>query len=93
MELIFKWVKQNLRIKSSFGTSENTVKSQIWMAIAAYLLAAIMKKRLNIEENLHTVFQILSLTLFEKTLFLQMVTDPGSTTEGSEAVNQSNLFN
>ena len=93
VELFFKWIKQNLRIKSFFGTSENAVKSQIWIAITVYLLVAIMKKRLNMEENLHTIFQILSLTLFEKVPFLQMVTDLRSTTEGSEAVNQLNLFN
>ena len=93
VELFFKWIKQNLRIKSFFGTSENAVKSQIWIAITVYLLVAIMKKRLNMEENLHTIFQILSLTLFEKVTFLQMVTDLRSTTEGSEAVNQLNLFN
>ena len=93
VELFFKWIKQNLRIKSFFGTSENAVKSQIWIAITVYLLVAIMKKRLNMEENLHTIFQILSLTLFEKVPFLQMVTDMRSTTEGSEAVNQLNLFN
>ena len=92
VELFFKWIKQNLRIKSLFGTSENAVKSQIWIAITVYLLVAIMKKRLNMEENLHTIFQILSLTLFEKVPFLQMVTDLRSTTEGSEAVNQLNLF-
>ena len=93
VELFFKWIKQHLRIKSFFGTSENAVKSQIWIAITVYLLVAIMKKRLNMEENLHTIFQILSLTLFEKVPFLQMVTDLRSTTEGSEAVNQLNLFN
>ena len=93
VELFFKWIKQNLRIKSFFGTSENAVKSQIWIAIAVYLLVAIMKKRLNMEENLHTIFQILSLTLFEKVPFLQIVTDLRSPTEGGEAVNQLNLFN
>ena len=93
VELFFKWIKQNLRIKSFFGTSENAVKSQIWIAITTYLLVAIMKKRLNIEENLHTVFQILSLTLFEKVSFLQIVTDLRSTAEGTEATNQLNLFN
>ena len=66
VELFFKWIKQNLRIKSFYGTSENAVKSQIWIAITVYLLVAIIKKRLNIEDNLHTIFQILSLTLFEK---------------------------
>ena len=93
VELFFKWIKQNLRIKSFFGTSENAVKSQIWIAITTYLLVAIMKKRLNIEENLHTVFQILSLTLFEKVSFLQIVTDLRSTAEGTEPTNQLNLFN
>jgi hypothetical protein len=71
VELFFKWIKQHLRIKRFsikrfFGTSENAVKSQIWIAISAYLLVAIVKKRLNIEASLHTLLQIISLTMFEK---------------------------
>ena len=93
VELFFKWIKQNLRIKSFYGTSENAVKSQIWIAITVYLLVAIIKKRLNIEDNLHTIFQILSLTLFEKIPILQIVTDSARTTEDHRTDNQLNLFN
>ena len=93
VELFFKWIKQNLRIKSFFGTSENAVKSQIWIAITIYLLVAIIKKRLNIGDNLHTIFQILSLTLFEKIPILQIVTDSARTTENHRRDNQLNLFN
>jgi len=66
VELFFKWIKQHLRIKSFFGTSENAVKTQIWIAISVYVLVAIVKKRLNIEASLYEMLQILSLTLFEK---------------------------
>ena len=67
MELFFKWIKQHLRIKAFYGTSENAVKTQIWIAISVYVLVAIVKKRLNIEASLYTILQILSVTLFEKT--------------------------
>jgi IS4 transposase len=67
VELFFKWIKQHLRIKAFFGTSENAVKTQVWIAIAVYVLVAIVKKRLGSEASLYTILQILSLTLFEKT--------------------------
>lgn len=67
VELFFKWIKQHLRIKAFFGTSENAVKTQVWIAIAVYVLVAILKKRLKSEASLYTILQILSLTLFEKT--------------------------
>ena len=66
IELFFKLIKQNLRIKLFFGTSENAVKSQIWIAVSVYVIIAIIRKRLHIEESLHTILQILSLTTFEK---------------------------
>jgi Domain of unknown function (DUF4372)/Transposase DDE domain len=66
VELFFKWVKQHLRIKRFYGTSENAVKSQLWIAVAIYVLVAIVKKRLNLEASLYTLLQILSVTLFEK---------------------------
>ncbi len=72
IELFFKWIKQHLHIKSFYGTSDNAVKTQIWIAISVYLLAAIMKKRLNLEEDLYTILQILSVTLFEKVHILQV---------------------
>lgn len=79
VELFFKWIKQHLRIKSFFGTSENAVKSQIWIAVAVYVLVAIVKKRLHITASLYEMLQILSLTMFEKIpldqLLAQTVTD------------------
>ena len=71
VELFFKWIKQHLRIKAFYGTSENAVKTQIWIAIAMYVLVAIVKKRLRIERSLYTILQILSVTLFEKTPILR----------------------
>ena len=71
IELFFKWIKQHLRIKAFYGTSPNAVHTQIWTAIAVYLLVAILKKRLHLEASLYTILQILSLTLFEKTPILQ----------------------
>ena len=75
VELFFKWIKQNLRIKSFYGTSENAVKTQIWIAISVYVLVAIIKKRLKIELSLYTILQIFSVTVFEKILILQALTD------------------
>jgi hypothetical protein len=74
VEIFFKWIKQHLRIKSFFGTSENAVKTQIWIAISTYVLVAIMKKQLKIDLTLYTILQILSITLFEKTPILQALT-------------------
>jgi len=92
VELFFKWIKQHLRIKSFFGTSENAVKSQIWIAISVYVLVAIIRKRLEIEADLYTILQILSLTLFEKTLLLQLLTGSKSIDEDIDMPNQLNLF-
>jgi len=75
VELFFKWIKQNLRIKSFYGTSENAVKTQIWIAISVYVLVAIIKKRLKIELSLYTILQIFSVTIFEKILILQALTN------------------
>ena len=66
VELFFKWIKQHLRIKAFFGTSENAVRSQIWIAVSAYVLVAIVKKRLQLSASLYEILQILSLTMFEK---------------------------
>jgi IS4 transposase len=74
VEIFFKWIKQHLRIKSFYGTSENAVKTQIWIAISTYVLVAIMKKRLKIDLTLYTILQILSITLFEKMPILQALT-------------------
>jgi len=95
VELFFKWIKQHLRIKSFFGTSENAVKSQIWIAISAYVLLAIIKKRLRIEADLYTMLQILSLTLFERTPLNQILTDasePDYRNHGDGVSMQLNLF-
>ncbi len=67
VELFFKWIKQHLRIKAFFGTSENAVKSQIWIAISTYILVAILKKRMNIDASICILLQVMSLTLFERT--------------------------
>jgi hypothetical protein len=75
VETFFKWIKQHLRIKKFFGTSENAVKTQIWIAVSTYVLVAIMKKRLKIDSTLYTILQILSITLFEKKPILQVLTD------------------
>jgi IS4 transposase len=74
VELFFKWIKQHLRIKRFFGTSENAVKTQIWIAVAVYALVAIVRKRLNLELSLHEMLQILSVTPFEKTPMFQLLT-------------------
>ena len=71
IEIFFKWIKQHLRIKSFFGTSENAVKVQIWTAVSTYLLVAIMKKELRLEQSLYTILQVLSLSLFEKMPILE----------------------
>ena len=74
VELFFKWIKQHLRIKSFFGTTENAVKSQVWIAVSISVLVAIIKKRLKIATSLYTILQILSITIFEKKPLLQIVT-------------------
>jgi hypothetical protein len=74
VEIFFKWIKQHLRIKNFYGTSENAVKTQIWIAVSTYVLVAIMKKRLKIDLTLYTILQILSITLFEKMPILQALT-------------------
>ena len=73
IELFFKWIKQHLRIKSFFGTSENAVKTQIWIAISVYVLVAIIKKQLHLDLDLYTILQILSVTLFERMPILQVL--------------------
>jgi IS4 transposase len=92
VELFFKWIKQHLRIKAFFGTSENAVKAQIWSAVCVYVLAAIVKKRLAIKASLYEMLQILSLTLFEKSRLLQLFTDAPLQISPSGAPNQLNLI-
>jgi len=93
IELFFKWIKQHLRIKSFYGTTDNAVKTQIWIAVSVYVLVAIIKKRLKLEASLYTILQILSVTSFEKTPILQMLTDLHRTAELNELHKQLNLFN
>lgn len=92
IELFFKWIKQHLRIKAFFGTSENAVRTQIWIAVSVYVLVAIVKKRLDIPLPLYTILQILSLTVFERMPLHQVLTDVDSTSPDPDANNQLNLF-
>ena len=92
IEIFFKWVKQHLRIKSFFGTTENAVKTQIWIAISVYVLVAIIKKRLKINVSLYTILQVLSLTVFEKMSLLQIFTENDYKTISSPYAKQLNLF-
>lgn len=85
VELFFKWIKQHLRIKSFLGTSENAVKTQIWIAVCTYVLIAIVKKRLHLPHSLYEILQILSLTMFETTSINQLLTPPSiESTQDSE---------
>lgn len=93
IEIFFKWIKQHLRIKSFFGTSPNAVKTQIWIAITAYVLVAILRKKLNINLSLYTILQILSISLLEKVSMFQLLTDNQPHFFMSPADNQLNLFN
>ena len=92
VELFFKWIKQNLRIKTFYGTSENAVKAQIWIAVSVYLLVAIMKKRLKIEASLYTILQVLSVTIFERIPILQALTSVDCITEQVGDSKQLLLF-
>ncbi|MCK5591747.1 MAG: IS4 family transposase [Candidatus Pacebacteria bacterium] len=91
VELFFKWIKQHLRIKSFFGTSESAVKTQIWIAISVYVLVAIIKKRLNIQHSLYAILQVLSVTVFEKTSLRELLTDAAKF-EPIDNENQLTLF-
>jgi transposase len=93
VELFFKWIKQHLRIKKFYGNSENAVKTQIWIAISIYVLVAIVKKRLKLENSLYTILQILSVTLFEKTPILQALSREEDEEQIEESCIQLNLFN
>lgn len=92
IELFFKWIKQNLRIKTFFGTSANAVKTQIWIAVSIYVLIAILKKRLNLDASLYTILQVLSITIFEKTPLDQLLTVPVQPLGDHSSSNQLNLF-
>jgi len=92
VELFFKWIKQHLRIKSFYGTSQNALKTQIWIAISVYVLVAIVKKRLNVDRSLYTILQILSVILFEKTPMSQVFSETYYTEPNDYNCKQLNLF-
>ena len=92
VELFFKWIKQNLRIKSFYGTNDNAVKIQVWIAISVYVLVAIVKKELGVERSLSEILQILSRTLFEKTPIFQALGESKPQDPGPPFHNQLNLF-
>lgn len=92
VELFFKWIKQHLRIKAFYGTSENAVKTQIWIAVSIYVLVAIIKKRLKLEQSLYTILQILSITLFEKIPLYQAFEKADYTTKMTSGHIQMKLF-
>jgi hypothetical protein len=92
IELFFRWIKQHLRIKAFYGTTENAVKTQIWIAISVYVLVAIVKKTLKIDSSLYTILQILSVTLFEKTSIIQALTGSDRMTPDVAPGNQLTLF-
>jgi hypothetical protein len=92
VELFFKWIKQHLRVKSFYGTSENAVKTQIWIAISVYVLVALAKKRLGLEQSLYTILQVLSVNLFEKTPILPLFSAMDCENEDSGSIKQLDLF-
>jgi hypothetical protein len=92
VELFFRWIKMHLRIKAFYGTSENAVKTQIWIAVSVYVLVAIVRKRLGIEGSLYQILQILSLTLFEKTPILRALQTSDSDNDLGDMSNQLTLF-
>ena len=93
VELFFRWIKQHLRIKDFLGTSQNAVKSQVWIAISVYVLVAIIKKRLNLKPSLYTILQILSVTIFDKTPILQALTKTKVNDQNAQNDNQLTMFN
>jgi len=92
VELFFKWIKQHLRINAFYGTSENAVKTQIWIAVSVYVLVAIVRKRLGLEISLYQILQIFSVTLFEKTPISQALQPIDSQEHLPDFANQLNLF-
>jgi hypothetical protein len=92
IETFFRWIKQHLRIKSFFGTSENAVKVQIWTAIATYLLVAIMKKDFKLEQSLYTILQVLSVSLFEKMPILEAFSKNHLLAQDEQNRKQLSLF-
>ena len=93
VEIFFRWIKQHLRIQTFYGTSPNAVKTQIWIAVSIYLLVAILKKRLQLPGNLHTILQILEVNIFEKRPIIQIVKEAYKQEPEPQLCNQLNLFN
>jgi hypothetical protein len=93
VELFFKWIKQHLRIKAFYGTSENAVKTQIWTAVSVYVLVAIIRKRLKLDVSLYTLMQVISVTVFEKASIESMILQTADSSELVMGDNQLNLFN
>ena len=92
VELFFKWIKQHLRIKSFFGVSENAVKTQIWIAISVYVLVAIMKKKMHVDQSLYTILQVISVALFEKTPIFQLLEKTSYRKQTTSTAKQLKLF-
>ena len=93
VELFFQWIKQHLRIRRFYGVSPNAVKTQIWIAVSVYVLLAILRKRLEVQLDLHPISQILSLTLFEKMPILQVLSQSSLLNQPTDPPNQLDLFN
>jgi hypothetical protein len=93
IELFFKWIKQNLKIKSFYGNSFNAVKTQIWIAISVYVLLAIIKKKLKIEHSLYTFLQLVGISIFEKIPIISMFSENDYTNDSDRTDNQLFLFN
>lgn len=93
VELFFKWIKQHLRIKKFYGTSENAVKTQIWIAVSIYVLMAIVRKRLKLDVSLYTLMQVFSVTVFEKVSIESVISQTAYSSEPATDDNQLNLFN
>ncbi len=89
---MLKWIKQHLRIKAFYGTSQNAVKTQIWIAVSVYVLVAIVRKRLGLDASLYQILQVLSVTLFEKTPILRALQGPDSESDLLDVGNQLILF-
>ncbi len=92
VELFFKWIKHHLQIKGFFGTSENAVKTQIWIAISTYVLVAIVKKQLHVDRRLAEILQLFTVSLFEKVDILQLLTEISSQNQSEHLCNQLTLF-
>ena len=92
VELFFKWIKQHLRIKQFYGTSENAVKTQIWIAVSVYVLVAIVRKRLKLEASLYTLLQVFSVTVFERVLIQSALLPETANSNDATDANQLNLF-